>query len=234
MVESDKKLHIVVCLKSVLDPEGVNSYALCGRLEVDDSGRSFRSVEIPRIVNAYDEQAMEVALRLRDAGVDCRITALTVGPETSILLLRPAMAMGADDCVLIDDPETLCERPLLRPVDDLPAGDEAGCPRRQGSREALQEGRANQGPQPCGSRGRMTDPADYPAEKTTYALRSTDSVVRRATTLGPNVEVFAEKLFEGPLPWSKLRQGQKLLSWRFPDLTDTFLRPRMRPRGLTA
>lgn len=80
----------------------------------------------------------------------------------------------------------------------------------------------------------MTDPADYPAEKTTYALRSTDSVVRRATTLGPNVEVFAEKLFEGPLPWSKLRQGQKLLSWRFPDLTDTFLRPRMRPRGLTA
>ncbi len=60
--------------------------------------------------------------------------------------------------------------------------------------------------------GRMTDPADYPAEKTTYALRSTDSVVRRATTLGPNVEVFAQKLFEGPLPWSKLRQGQKLIS----------------------
>jgi len=58
--------------------------------------------------------------------------------------------------------------------------------------------------------GRMTDPADYPAEKN--ALRSTDSVVRRATTLGPNVEVFAQKLFEGPLPWSKLRQGQKLIS----------------------
>lgn len=60
--------------------------------------------------------------------------------------------------------------------------------------------------------GRMTDPADYPAEKTTYALRSTDSVVRRATTLGPNVEVFAQKLFEGPLPWAKLRAGQKLVS----------------------
>ncbi len=106
MVESDKKLHVVVCLKSVLDPEGVNSYALWGRLEVDDSGRSFRSVEIPRIVNAYDEQALEIALRLRDTGVDCRITALTVGPETSLVLLRRAIAMGADDCVLIDDPET--------------------------------------------------------------------------------------------------------------------------------
>jgi len=105
MVERDKKLHVVVCLKSVLDPEAVNSYALWGRLEVDDSGRSFRSVEIPRIVNAYDEQAIEVALRLRDAGVDCRITALTVGPEGSLAMLRRAIAMGADDCVLIDDPE---------------------------------------------------------------------------------------------------------------------------------
>jgi electron transfer flavoprotein beta subunit len=106
MVESDKRLHVIVCLKSVLDPEGVNSYALWGRLEVDESGRSFRSVEIPRIVNAYDEQALEVALRLRDAGVDCRITALTVGPESSLAMLRRAIAMGADDCVLIDDPET--------------------------------------------------------------------------------------------------------------------------------
>lgn len=106
MVDSDNKLHVVVCLKSVLDPEAVNSYALWGRLEVDDSGRSFRSVDIPRIVNAYDEQALEVALRLRDAGVDCRITALTVGPETALAMLRRAIAMGADDCVLIDDPET--------------------------------------------------------------------------------------------------------------------------------
>ncbi len=106
MVEDDQKLHVVVCLKSVLDPEGVNSYALWGKLEVDDSGRSFRSVEIPRIVNAYDEQALEVALRLRDAGANCRITALTVGSETSLAMLRRAIAMGADDCVLIDDPET--------------------------------------------------------------------------------------------------------------------------------
>lgn len=106
MAESAKQLHVVVCLKSVLDPEGVNSYALWGKLEVDDSGRSFRSVEIPRIVNAYDEQALEVALRLRDGGVDCRITALTVGTEASLAMLRRAIAMGADDCVLIEDTET--------------------------------------------------------------------------------------------------------------------------------
>jgi transposase len=60
--------------------------------------------------------------------------------------------------------------------------------------------------------GRSTDPDDYPAEKTAYALRHPDRIVRGAAALGPNVETFAQKLFEGPLPWAKLRAGQKLLS----------------------
>jgi transposase len=60
--------------------------------------------------------------------------------------------------------------------------------------------------------GRATDPDDYPHEKTAYALRAPDRVVVRAAELGPNVEAFATKLFDGPLPWAKLRQGQKLLS----------------------
>ena len=60
--------------------------------------------------------------------------------------------------------------------------------------------------------GRATDPDDYPQEKTAYALRAPDRVVHRARELGPNVETFAQRLFDGPLPWVKLRQGQKLLS----------------------
>ena len=59
--------------------------------------------------------------------------------------------------------------------------------------------------------GRATDPEDYPVEKTPYALRSTDRIIQRAQELGLNVAVFAEQLFSGPLPWAKLRQGQKLL-----------------------
>ena len=59
---------------------------------------------------------------------------------------------------------------------------------------------------------RATDPDDYPPEKTAYALRAPDRVVRRAADLGPNVEAFAARLFEGPLPWAKLRGGLKLVS----------------------
>ena len=59
--------------------------------------------------------------------------------------------------------------------------------------------------------GRATDPEDYPQERTTYALRAPDRVVRRAHQLGPSIGAFATRLLDGPLPWAKLRQGQKLL-----------------------
>ena len=59
--------------------------------------------------------------------------------------------------------------------------------------------------------GRSTDPDDYPPERTAYAMRAPDRLIRQARALGPNVGHFAARLVEGPLPWSKLRQGQKLL-----------------------
>jgi transposase len=59
--------------------------------------------------------------------------------------------------------------------------------------------------------GRSTDPADYPPERTTYALRAPDAVVRRAMDLGPFIGLFAERLLAGDFPWARLRQGQRLL-----------------------
>lgn len=97
-------LHIVVCAKQVLDPDGVNSFAFWGRLQVGADGRSFDTGEmVPRIINAYDEQAVEAALRIRDAGVDCRITVVTVGDEEAGAILKRCVAMGADDAVQIVD-----------------------------------------------------------------------------------------------------------------------------------
>jgi hypothetical protein len=58
---------------------------------------------------------------------------------------------------------------------------------------------------------RSTDPADYPPERTIYALRAPDRVVREAAKLGLHVGRFAERLLAGEFPWARLRQGQKLL-----------------------
>lgn len=101
-------MHIVICAKAVLDPAALSSQALWGHLEVDASGRAFRhDGHIPLILNAYDEQATEAALRIRDDGVECRITAITVGDEPAGAVLRRCVAMGADAAVHIVDPEAV-------------------------------------------------------------------------------------------------------------------------------
>ena len=59
--------------------------------------------------------------------------------------------------------------------------------------------------------GRSTDPDDYPAELSAYTTRAPDRIKRSAVKLGPAVAEFAERLFDGPLPWARIRQGHKLL-----------------------
>jgi transposase len=60
--------------------------------------------------------------------------------------------------------------------------------------------------------GRSTDPADYPKEKTVYALRDVQTLHARAKEKGHHVGVYAERLLGGPLPWTRMRQAYALLS----------------------
>jgi len=95
-------MHIVICIKQVVDPDGVNSYALWGRLEIEDDGHTIKN-DLPLIINAYDDQALEAALRIRDDGVDCQLTAITAGSEEAGAVIKHAVAMGADESILIED-----------------------------------------------------------------------------------------------------------------------------------
>lgn len=94
-------MRIVVCVKEVLDPDAVGAYAVAGGLVIGDDGRTLTQSTIPRLMNAYDEQAIEAALRLRDAGADCTIEVVSVGTELTAML-RHASALGADDVVAVD------------------------------------------------------------------------------------------------------------------------------------
>lgn len=93
-------MRVVVFVKEVLDPDAVNNYALAGRLVIGDDGRTLTQTAIPKLMNAYDEQAIEAALRLRDAGVEITLAVVSVGPEPATLL-KHAAAMGADEIVAI-------------------------------------------------------------------------------------------------------------------------------------
>jgi electron transfer flavoprotein beta subunit len=93
-------MKIFICVKQVLDPDAVNNYALAGRLEIGEDGRSLTQTTIPDLMNAYDEQAIEVALRMRDAGTDCSIQVISLG-EDRTAILRHSASIGADEVVQI-------------------------------------------------------------------------------------------------------------------------------------
>lgn len=93
-------MRIVICAKEVLDPDAVNAYAVAGRLTIADDGRTLAQTAVPVLMNAYDEQAIEAALRLRDAGLDCTISVVAVGSEASTHLKRAA-ALGVDEMAIV-------------------------------------------------------------------------------------------------------------------------------------
>jgi len=100
-------MRIIVCVKEVLDPDAVNNYAVAGRLVIGEDGKTLTQTAIPQLMNGFDEQALEAALRLRDAGADCTIVVVSVGPDPTALL-KHAASLGADEIVSIPaDPATL-------------------------------------------------------------------------------------------------------------------------------
>ncbi|HET9117221.1 MAG TPA: IS21 family transposase, partial [Pseudonocardiaceae bacterium] len=58
---------------------------------------------------------------------------------------------------------------------------------------------------------RVTDPADLPAEKTTSAMRDVASLARSARRHGDAIGVYADRLLDTDLPWTKMRQVYRLL-----------------------
>ncbi len=93
-------MRIVICVKEVLDPDAVNNYAIAGRLEIGDDGMSLTQTAIPKLINGFDEQALEAALRIKDAGVDCELTVVSIG-EDPAKILKHCAALGADNVVAI-------------------------------------------------------------------------------------------------------------------------------------
>ena len=59
--------------------------------------------------------------------------------------------------------------------------------------------------------GRSTDPADYPEEVAVYATRDAPTLVEKARRAGAHAGQYAERLLEGPLPWTRMRHLYRLL-----------------------
>ena len=87
-------MNIVVCIKQVPDTNEVRLDPVTNTLIRDG---------VPSIINPDDKSGLEVALRLKDENPDIHVTVLSMGPPQAQEALREALAMGADDGILVSD-----------------------------------------------------------------------------------------------------------------------------------
>lgn len=93
-------MKIFVCVKQVPDTE-TKIQLKSDRTGIEESG-------IKWVLNPYDEFAVEEALKVKEANAGATVTAVSVGPKGRVVdALRTALAMGADDAIVIDATEAL-------------------------------------------------------------------------------------------------------------------------------
>jgi hypothetical protein len=59
--------------------------------------------------------------------------------------------------------------------------------------------------------GRSSDPADFPVGKAEYALRDVTGLKNKAAAAGAGVGLYASRLLDTPLPWTRMRTVYRLL-----------------------
>jgi electron transfer flavoprotein beta subunit len=94
------RVNIIVCVKQIPDPETPAS-----SFKVDEAARKVIPAQgIAPVVNPFDPQATEAALRLKDATGEGKVTVISLGPDSARDAIKHALAMGADEGVLLNDP----------------------------------------------------------------------------------------------------------------------------------
>lgn len=91
-------VNIIVCVKQVMDPE---TPASAFRID-SDAKKVVPAPGIPPVVNGFDENAVEAALRIKDS-VGGNITILSLGNSFVMDVMKKPLSMGADQMTLIQD-----------------------------------------------------------------------------------------------------------------------------------
>ena len=92
-------MNIFVCVKQVPDTET--------KVTPNGDGTFIETSSIKWIMNPYDEFAVEQALLLEAANSGSTVTVLRVGSTQDTEALRTALAMGADEAILVESDDNL-------------------------------------------------------------------------------------------------------------------------------
>lgn len=97
-------MKIFVCIKQVPDTET--------KIKITPDAKGIDTASIKWVINPYDEYAIEEAVKLKESHPGSSVTVFTLGPKKRVgESLRTALAMGADEGIMIDAPESV--DPLL-------------------------------------------------------------------------------------------------------------------------
>ena len=88
-------MKIVVTVKLVPDPNAEK--------RIDPGTKRLVRTGVETVLNPYDEYALEAALQIKEKVGDSTVTVFSMAPEALKETLRKALAMGADDAVLLSD-----------------------------------------------------------------------------------------------------------------------------------
>lgn len=86
-------MKIVVCVKQVPDTS---------EIKWTENNTMIRD-GVESIMNPFDEYAVETAIRLKEANPGSTITVVSMGPPQAKEVLKRAIAMGADEGILVSD-----------------------------------------------------------------------------------------------------------------------------------
>ena len=92
-------MNIFVCVKQVPDTET--------KIVPTGDGSFIETSSIKWIMNPYDEFAVEQALLVKQSNPTANVTVIRVGSVKDTEALRTAMAMGADDAILVEAGDNL-------------------------------------------------------------------------------------------------------------------------------
>ncbi len=87
-------MKIIVCVKQVPNTTEIRINPETGTLIRDG---------VPSILNPDDANALEEALKLKDANPGSTVTVITMGPPQAVKMLQECSAMGADEVILLSD-----------------------------------------------------------------------------------------------------------------------------------
>jgi electron transfer flavoprotein beta subunit len=92
-----KEINIIVCIKQVPDPE-----APASSFEIDSENMKVIPLGIPPVINPFDENALEAALRIKEK-TEGRLFALCMEEKPAMTVLKKSLGVGAEELIILRD-----------------------------------------------------------------------------------------------------------------------------------